>query len=113
MSAANPAACPYTHSEAPVRSRLYHLMLPVALLTLSCAPRDDVTAPDGSPGNAGQPVAANPAPVLPSAIRPRIDEALKNVERRDLLASHAFWTIFHGILGLGPDVMLLDERTGE
>jgi hypothetical protein len=57
-------------------------------------------------------LSVHPAPALPNGILPRINDALKNVENRDLLASHAFWTIFHGILGLGPDVLLLDERTG-
>jgi hypothetical protein len=43
----------------------------------------------------------------------RIEAALNNVGQRDLLTTHAFWTIFHGILGMGPDVTLLDPATGK
>jgi hypothetical protein len=90
---------------------LIRTLLLAVLFGLSCAPRDDT--PDGLPLSPGQPaVAPAPAPAIPTSILPRIDAALKNVESRDLRTTNGFWTIFHGILGLGPDVMLLDEESG-
>jgi hypothetical protein len=39
---------------------------------------------------------------------------LKHIHQRDLLTDHGFWTIFHGILGMGPDdAMLLDLGTNK
>jgi hypothetical protein len=84
-------------------------LLLAALFTLSCAPRDDV--PEGPSANPGEPVQPTPPPI-PDSILPRINAALKNVESRDLRTTNGFWTVFHGILGLGPDVMLLDDETG-
>jgi hypothetical protein len=44
----------------------------------------------------------------------RIEAAVENVRKRDLLMSNGFWTIFHGILGLGPQtVTLLNPDTGQ
>ena len=43
----------------------------------------------------------------------RIDAAIAQVQRRDLLTTNGFWTVFHGILGLGPTVPLLNPATGE
>jgi hypothetical protein len=37
---------------------------------------------------------------------------LKHIRQRDLLTNHGFWTIFHGILGVGPDdAMIFDPVT--
>jgi hypothetical protein len=41
-------------------------------------------------------------------LQKRIEDAIANVRQRDLLTSHGFWTIFHGILGLGPKVELVE-----
>jgi len=44
----------------------------------------------------------------------RIDAALQEIRGRDLLRENSFWTVFHGILGVGPEsAYLLDHRTGE
>src|SRR5438132_9961234 len=49
----------------------------------------------------------------PDGLRSRVDAAIKNVRDRDIRVTNSFWTVFHGILGLGPDVTLLDEKTGK
>jgi hypothetical protein len=65
--------------------------------------------PDG-PTEALQ-IRPTPAPAGPET---RIEAAIENVRGRDLLMSNGFWTIFHGILGLGPKtVMLRNEETGQ
>jgi hypothetical protein len=45
-------------------------------------------------------------------VRERVEAALRQVRQRDLLTTHGFWTVFHGILGMGPDTTLLDPLTG-
>jgi hypothetical protein len=42
-----------------------------------------------------------------------VEHAIAAVRSRELEASHGFWTIFHGIVGLGPNVMMLDRKTGQ
>jgi hypothetical protein len=46
-------------------------------------------------------------------VRMRIEAALASVRQRDLLTTNSFWTIFHGILGMGPDTMLKNPETGK
>jgi hypothetical protein len=99
-----------------VKKTLLYLFLAATFAGVTCAPQGDL--PQKKNG-AAAPVATHPAePValLPSApvnLKERIDAALDNVNRRDVLTTHAFWTIFHAILGLGPDVTLLDPDTGK
>lgn len=50
-------------------------------------------------------------PPVSGSLQQRVEAALKQVRERDLLATNSFWTIFHGILGVGPDVTLLDPLT--
>lgn len=52
-----------------------------------------------------------PAPRDP--LQQRIELAIDQVRQRDLLISHGFWTVFHGIVGLGPSVTLLNPETGQ
>jgi hypothetical protein len=52
-------------------------------------------------------------PQVPTAFRDRIDAALEHVRRRDLLTTHGFWTVFHGILGQGLETTLLDPATNQ
>src|SRR5450755_3120851 len=50
----------------------------------------------------------------PDQLKVRIEAALDQVRSRDLLTTHAFWTVFHGILGSGPDkTMLTNPKTKE
>jgi hypothetical protein len=43
----------------------------------------------------------------------RVEAAIRNVRERDLLTTNGFWTVFHGILGLGPATTLLNPETGQ
>jgi hypothetical protein len=49
----------------------------------------------------------------PEHLKERIEAALSQVSNRDLLTTHAFWTVFHGILGTGLEkTMLKNLETG-
>jgi hypothetical protein len=82
----------------------------------TCAPVDP---PDEKPDKAPLPEKvediATPPTEIPVAdvVQKRCLDAIQSAKRRELKASHAFWTIFHGILGLGPSVQMTDERTGK
>jgi hypothetical protein len=77
--------------------------LPIVLVGLCCAPVDDRLEEKGATG-----------PVeIPKGIQPRVQSAIENVARRDLRIDHSFWTVFHGILGLGLDAQLVKPSTGE
>lgn len=92
-----------------MRRALLPLIAAFALvLAVGCPPRDPNPPPPDDDGN-GKTTA--PPPKIPEALRPRIEQAIDNVRSRDLSTTHAFWTIFHGILGLGPDVDLVDPLT--
>jgi hypothetical protein len=80
------------------------------LLWVGCAPVDEAALEEAST-EAPQRQERPPTPV-PGGVRQRIEAALQNVRQRDLLTTHGFWTVFHGILGLGPDTTLLDQLTG-
>jgi hypothetical protein len=49
----------------------------------------------------------------PDPLKGRLDAAIAEARGRDLRTDNGFWTIFHGILGLGPTVQLLDPTTGK
>jgi hypothetical protein len=95
---------------------LFCLALAAALSGASCAPVD-------GPGWEGSSPAPTPAPPRPAERAPppaqvgglqgRIEAALRHVRKRDLLTTHSFWTVFHGILGTGLDATLRDPRTNE
>jgi hypothetical protein len=72
---------------------------------------NDAPPPVPIPGP-GDPLAMpNLAP--PDALKQRIDLAINQAKARQLRTDNGFWTVFHGILGLGPKVPLLDPLTGE
>jgi hypothetical protein len=87
----------------------------LALVGLSCAPGDDpTTSGNAATDDEQRPTAAPPPIAIPSARKDRIDTVLKHIRERTLLKDHSFWTIFHGILGMGPDdAMLLDPQTNK
>jgi hypothetical protein len=93
---------------------LWFLPITAALASVTCAPEGDLppTGRGGAPAEA-TPVQPRPAEPVPAHLKGRIDAALDHVRSRDLLTTHSFWTIFHGILGLGPDATLLDPATNE
>jgi hypothetical protein len=87
----------------------------LVLCCTACAPVDhSVAKDDDSPEPDDRPTEVLPvSPVpLPPGPRYRIESAVQNVRDRDLRTDNGFWTVFHGILGLGPSVMLLDPKTG-
>jgi hypothetical protein len=90
----------------------------LAFAGVRCAPHDDAPAPAETSSDGPTPAAATkdkdvPKAAIPSTLEPRVAAALANVHNRDLLTTHGFWTIFHGILGMGPDTTLLDPKTGQ
>jgi hypothetical protein len=93
---------------------LGRLALGAALCCLGCAPVDEPT-PARPP--VPEPAAVEPAaepigpPTEADGTRARIEAALRQVRERDLLTTNSFWTVFHGILGMGPDATLLDPET--
>ncbi|MBI2803545.1 MAG: hypothetical protein HYX68_01010 [Planctomycetes bacterium] len=90
-----------------------YLFLGLALMSLTSigcppAPKDDPV----KPGRVKITDKADTPIEAPDGVRTRIEDALKQVRDRDLLTTHAFWTVFHGILGTGPDkTMLTDPKT--
>lgn len=90
-----------------MRMRRSLVVLPLMGVILACT---------GCPPSA--PV--NTAPTLPAPTTVKVDPlqvrmlaAIDSIRARDLEPSHGFWTVFHGILGLGPDVMILDTSVGK
>ena len=88
------------------------------LLTLAgCAPVDHPPAKDDEKSSDVPSVPAEPLPLVPKPLPPgpryRIEAAVQNVRERDLLTTNGFWTVFHGILGLGPSVKLVNPQTRE
>ncbi len=55
---------------------------------------------------------AKSAVAPPDGLRQRIDAAIDQVQRREIQTSHGFWTVFHGLLGIGIDLELVDPSTG-
>jgi hypothetical protein len=45
-------------------------------------------------------------------VQQRIERAIDQVRHRDLATTNGFWTIFHGLLGLGPTLTLKVPETG-
>src|SRR5262245_15302456 len=86
------------------------LVLLATIAAAACAPRDEPARPAGS---TDEKIDIAPPPV-PASFKDRIDAAINHVRQRDLLTTHAFWTVFHGILGMGPEqTMLLDTLTNK
>jgi hypothetical protein len=99
-----------------MHSILRHL-LPAGFLAIvgGCAPADDLPGQGQAVAPAAPEVLPTPAPVAPVVRKgpgERIRSAILHVRRRDLLTTNSFWTVFHGILGVGPDATLLDPSTG-
>ena len=54
-----------------------------------------------------------PPAEVPRALKDRIEAAVNNIRARELTMTNGFWTVFHGILGLGPGLELTDPKTKE
>ena len=86
-----------------------------AIFCVACAPVDEpasekTTAPVSS-GDAVMERLPVPAAEIPNGLRERIDAAIEQVEQRDVQVSNGFWTVSHGILGVGPKLTLYDPET--
>jgi hypothetical protein len=75
------------------------LLILLAVSGLHCAPTDPTPRKNGN----GTAHVETEAPQVPAALKDRIEAAVNHVRSRPLRTDHGFWTIFHGILGLGPD----------
>jgi hypothetical protein len=98
------------------RKPLWLLLGATAVLTgLTCAPVD--LPPETEPVSSKEPGTAETIsevpPAQPQGLRERVESAVEQVRKRDLLTTNGFWTVFHGILGLGPSVTLLNPETGQ
>src|SRR5438477_2838983 len=94
------------------RALVSSLFMAAAAIGFSCAPQGEPPRSGPAPGTKSD-LTTIAAPV-PASLKDRIDAALENVHRRDLLTSHAFWTVFHGILGMGLEqTKLFDTATGQ
>lgn len=84
----------------------------LAMLTGGCAP---IEPPEEAVASGSEtltmPRPAAKAEEAVSGVQQRVVLALRHVRDRDLLTTNGFWTIFHGILGVGPDATLLDPST--
>ena len=80
----------------------------LAVLAAACTSSDSPTKdepPDQELPEKVERLELMPKPVpKPSGPRERIEAAIQNVRERDLQTTNGFWTVFHGILGLGPSV---------
>lgn len=88
------------------------LLLLLALLP-GCAP-DETPTKGANVERLGAPrpvSASEPAPDTTGGLRQRVEAALVHVRQRDLLTTNSFWTVFHGILGVGPDATLFDAES--
>src|SRR5438105_448502 len=92
---------------------LLWLILVTAFAGMTCAPHGELPRKSTEPSTAERTAAEASPPVLPASLKGRIDAALEHVRRRPLLMTHAFWTVFHGILGMGPETALYDPRTNK
>jgi hypothetical protein len=91
-----------------------------AAVVVCCATCAPVAQPPSGESAPSGPVETGPTETLVLAPKPappgprlRIESAIEHVRQRELLTTNAFWTIFHGILGLGPSVPLRNPDTGE
>ena len=50
---------------------------------------------------------------IPEGLAQRIDAAIQLVEQRDVQISNGFWTVAHGILGMGKELTLYTPETTE
>jgi hypothetical protein len=96
------------------------LFAALAISAITCAPGGSPSLSESEERGGTDPAAApikgpKDLPIVPKErmelLKQRIEAAINNVRQRSLLTTHGFWTIFHGILGLGPSLTLLDPET--
>jgi len=85
------------------------LVVLLSLTSVGCppTPKDDPSKKDNVQVGDKKP----PEPFEPDRLKTRVEAALQDVRDRDLLTTHAFWTVFHGILGTGLEKTMLTDST--
>src|SRR5262249_2929788 len=89
-----------------------------AAVCAACAPADGPPQPpEGAPVPAAAAPGASAEPIAAPADAPnvgrhddprrRIEAAVRNVRHRRRRRTNGFWTVFHGVLGVGPGLELL------
>lgn len=94
----------------------FWLCAAAAIVCATCAPVD----PSGTPTveSTHKEILPDPEPLriepkVAHGPQIRVEAAIQNVKDRDLRTSNGFWTIFHGILGMGFSTTLLNEDSGQ
>ncbi len=91
-----------------MRRYLPFLIVLLAFTSVACPP----APPPDSPKKKNGTPDAKPTVEAPELPKERIEAALEQIDSRKLLTTHAFWTVFHGILGSGLEkTMLTDPLT--
>jgi hypothetical protein len=86
----------------------------LALFCATCAPTDPATDSATSLTTKGSDTSTAPAVPAPKPdkVKDRIEAAIEQCRKRELLTTNGFWTVFHGILGMGPSLTLTDQEKG-
>jgi hypothetical protein len=100
------------------RNLLLLLSLVAVFSTITCAPHDEGSARKPASVDTKKADTTSTADVssaeVPSALQSRIKAALQNITNRGALQpEQGFWHVFHGILGIGFEVPLLDPMTNK
>ena len=87
------------------------------MLCTACAPVGDPVTEQAPPPVASDSAVVERLPTppvkIPDSLTQRIDAAIQLVEQRDVHISNGFWTVAHGILGMGTELTLFDPETNE
>src|SRR5262245_56552364 len=98
------------------RLSLVWLSAALAFVSISFAPQGDPrdVEPYSSEPDSGR-ESVKPAVEVPKTLKTRIEAAIKNVHSRRVHTTYSFWTVFHAMLGMGPETTLLydSERDKE
>ena len=105
----------HSHRKVPTWLRLAAIL--PWFSCLACAPTSEpqlkASASTTAPKETQVEELPREAVAIPDGLRQRIDAAIEQVRRRDVQTSHGFWTVFHGLLGVGADLKLVDPESGQ
>jgi hypothetical protein len=91
----------------------FALVLVVAGCAPPAVPQPNANSADGTEAESTtEQLTMAPKP-LSAGSGQRILAAIHNVRDRDILTTYGFWTVFHGILGMGFSTELRDVQTGK
>jgi hypothetical protein len=118
---------PGAKQNTGIRLCLLGSLSPCLLVCASCAPVDSIdekkeSTDTGTPSVEERVALASPPSALrggssviagdDTVLKGRIETVIDQVRQRELLLNNGFWTVFHGILGLGPSVKLKHPLLG-